>query len=60
MANDPAVLLASAGQETGDIFERNQRDIEAVAEADETRALHRRIDVERSCQHGGLISDDAD
>src|SRR6266700_3533990 len=59
MANDSAVFLASAGEETGDIFESNQGNVEAIAEAHKTRAFDRRIDVERSSKKCGLIGDDA-
>src|SRR5437764_4869348 len=60
MTNDSAVFLASTGQKTGDILECNQRDVEAIAEADEARALHRRVDVEGPRQHRGLIGNNAD
>ena len=58
--DDPAVLLADARQEARDIDERDDRDVEAIAGADETRGLDRRIDVERTGENGGLLRDDAD
>ena len=59
-ADDAAVLLADAGQEPGHVLERDQRNVERVAEPHEPRALHRRVDVEAPGEHGGLIRDDAD
>ena len=58
--DDSAVLLLRAGQKAGDVFEGDQRNVEAVAEAHEARAFDRGVDVERAGQHRGLIGDDAD
>ena len=60
VANGAAVFLRRSRQETGDIDEGHQRDVEAVAEADEARALDRRVDVEDPRQKRRLIGDDAD
>ena len=60
MANDAAELLLRAGQEAGHVFEGDERDVEAVAEAHEARALVGRIDVEHASEHAGLVGDDAD
>ena len=38
VADDAAVLLLRAGQKAGHVFEGDQRNVEAVAEADEARA----------------------
>ena len=44
--DDPVPLLVGAGQEAGHVLEGDERDVEAVAEADEARALDRGVDVE--------------
>ena len=54
------MLLVGAGHETGHIHEGDDRDVEAVAEADEARRLVAGIDVEHPGQHARLIGDDAD
>ena len=59
-ADDAAVLLLHAGKEAGHVFERDQRDVEAVAEADEARGLDAGVDVEDSGEKRGLVGDDAD
>jgi len=48
------------GRKPGNIFEGDERDVEGVAEAHETRALHRGIDIENPGKKGRLIADDAD
>src|SRR2546423_829232 len=58
-ADDRAVLLLRAGQESGDVFKGDQRDIEGVTEADEAGALHAGVDVEYASQKRRLIGDDA-
>src|SRR6185437_742450 len=58
--DDAAVLLVGAGEEAGDIDERAQRDVEAVAEADEARRLDAGLDVEAAGEDLGLVRDDAD
>ncbi len=60
MADDPAVLLLRARKEAGHVLEDEQRDVERVAEADEARALDRRVDVEDAGQVHRLVRDDAD
>ena len=59
MPDDAVVLLGRSRQEAGYIDERDQRDVEGVAEPNEARALDRGIDVERTGQDPGLVSDDA-
>src|SRR5436309_6663127 len=57
--DDPAVLLFHAGKETGHVDEREERDVEAVAEPDEAGRLGRRVDVQGSREDLRLIPDDA-
>ncbi len=59
MADDAAELLCGARKEAGNILEGQNRNVERVAEAHETRALHRRVDIQAAGQIGGLIGDDA-
>src|SRR6185437_2752940 len=49
-----------ARQKSGNVFKRDQRDVEAIAKAHETRTLHRRIDIESACQIRRLVGDNAD
>ena len=58
--DDAAVLLTDARQEPGDVDERDDRNVEAVAGAHESRRLDRGIDVERAGQDRRLLGDDAD
>src|SRR2546422_1793783 len=58
--DDATVLLRHAGQEPGHVFERDERDVERVAEADEPRPLERRVDVQHARQHRRLVRDEAD
>ena len=60
MADDAAVFLRRAGEEARHIFERDERDVEGVAETNEPRGLHRSIDVETSGENGRLIRDETD
>ena len=55
VANDAAVLLAHAGQEAGHVDEGQQRHVERVARAHETRRLVRGVDVQRAGQHRRLV-----
>src|SRR6185503_16716676 len=48
VADDPGVLRHGAGQKTGDVDERDERYVEGVAEADESRRFDGRVDVEDS------------
>ena len=54
------MFLVDARQETRDVDEGDQRDIECVARPDEPRGLDRCIDVERAGQDRRLLRDDAD
>ena len=60
MEDDAAELLRGPRQEARDVDEGDQRDVERIAEADETGALDRRIDVEHTGERLGLVADDAD
>src|ERR1022692_4036439 len=59
MADDPAEFLSGAREEAGNVLEGQNRNVERVAEAHETGALDRRIDIQAAGQVGGLIGDDA-
>ena len=48
------------GQEPGHVDERDERDVEGVAGADEARRLGRRVDVEHAGERLRLVADDAD
>ena len=56
--DDAAVLLGHAGQEPGHVHEGHDRQVEAVAEADEARGLERRVDVEHPGEHRRLVGHD--
>src|SRR2546426_9432649 len=53
--DDPAVLLFQAGKETGYVDEREERDVEAVAEPAEAGRLGRRGDVQGSGEDLRLV-----
>ena len=55
MADYAAVLLLLTGQECGNVHEREYGDTETVAEANKARRLVRRVEVERTREHVGLI-----
>ena len=46
VANDASILLGSSRQEARHIFKGDQRNVESVAEPDETSALDRSVDVQ--------------
>jgi hypothetical protein len=54
--DDAAVLLVGAGQEARHVLERDERDVEAVAEAHEARGLDARVDVEAPGEHAGWLA----
>jgi len=58
--DDAVVFLVGAGQEAGDVDERDDRNIEGVAGADEARSLLRRVDIQTAGELGRLVGDDAD
>ena len=51
--DDAAVLLLHTGKEAGNIVKGDQRNVEAVAEADKARALDRGADIEHSGEEVG-------
>ena len=59
MLDDAAIFLRGAGKKSRNVFKRHQRDVEAVAEADEAGALHGCVNIKRASQHGRLIGDDS-
>ena len=59
MQNHAVVLLAGAGQESGHIHQRHQRNVEGVAEADEAGALAAGVGVEHAGKVLGLVGHDA-
>ena len=58
MRDDAAVLLLRPGQKSRNIFERHQRNVEAVTEAHKARAFDAGVDVQHSRQKCGLIGYD--
>ena len=56
VADDAAALLRRPGQEAGHVDERDERDVERVAEAHEARRLHGRVDVEGAGQRASGCS----
>ncbi len=54
------MLLVRAGQESGHVDERQDGDVERVAEADEPCRFLRGVDVERPGVDARLVGDDAD
>ena len=58
--DDAVPLLVGSGQESGHVFEDQQRNIERVAEAHKARSLGRCVNVEHPGQKGGLVGHDAD
>src|SRR5690242_18821502 len=58
--DDAAELLRRPGEEAGYVDEGDDRDVEAVAEADEASPLDRGVDVEAPGEHRRLVRDDAD
>ena len=59
MLDDAAVLLRGPGEEPWHVDERDDRDVERVAEPHEPRGLDGRVDVETPGEVHRLIRDDA-
>ena len=59
MADDAAPLLRRARKEAGNVDEGDERKVEAVAEADEARGLHRGVDVQAAGEVRGLVGHQA-
>ena len=60
VANDPAPLLLRTGEKSRHVDERDERNVERVAEPDEARGLHRRVDVQDAGKRARLVPDDPD
>ena len=58
MADDTVIFLRVSRKEARNIFESNQRNVETVAETDETARLVAGINIEHSGKVGRLIGDD--
>ncbi len=58
--DDAAPFLVGAGQESGNVFENHQRNVEGVAEADKTRPFQRTVDIQHPGKMLGLIGHHAD
>src|SRR5262245_27165816 len=54
------MLLIHAGKKPGDVLERDQGYIEAIAKSNKSSRFYRGVDVEHTRQEGRLISDNAD
>src|ERR1700733_13864439 len=59
MLDNATVLLRRTREKSRDIFEGDQRNVEAIAESHEAGTFDRSIDIERAGQHARLIGDDA-
>ena len=60
MTDDPAPLLLRPRQKPGNVHQRDQRNVERVAETDEARGLHGGIDVEHAGKRTRLVADQPD
>src|SRR5208337_4058473 len=60
VSDDSAELLLRAGQKSGNVFEGDERNVEAIAETHEARALDAGFDVEHAGKIRRLIGDNAD
>src|SRR5487761_1232899 len=59
VTDDAAMLLLGAGKEARNVFERDERNVEGIAEADEARGLDAGVDVENPGEIRRLIGHDA-
>ena len=60
MADDTAVFLGHAGKKTRHIFQRDQRDVEGIAEPDKPGPFIRGVDIQHAGQMIGLIGHNPD
>src|SRR5687768_4952721 len=60
MADDAAPFLRGAGEETGDVGEGEERNVEGVTGANEPGALAGRVDVENTSKVLRLVADHPD
>ena len=56
MADDSIVLLLNPWQEAGHVHERDDRDVESIAHADEPCSLVGRVDVQRTGETFGWLA----
>ena len=59
VTDNAAVFLRDAGQETGRIHKRDQRNIEAIAHTHEARHLVAGVNVDHARHNGRLLTDNA-
>lgn len=59
MPNDRPPLLVHSRHEARHIDQGDQRNVEGIAETDETGSLVGRIDVQRPSHHRGLVGNDS-
>ena len=60
MTDDSAIFLNGAGQEAGNVNQVQQRNVESVAEANETRGFIGSIDVQAAGHNFRLVGNDTD
>src|SRR5262245_23207933 len=60
MLDDATMFLRHAREESGHIFERDDRNVECIAEPDEARRFQRGVTVEHPRQHRWLVRDNTD
>ena len=60
MLDDAELFLIAARQKPGDIDETDERDVECVAETDETGSFQRRLNIQCSGKHARVVGQDAD
>ena len=58
--NDTVVFLVDTGEESGDIDEGHDGNVEGIAEADETSTLDGGVDVQATSELERLVGDDTD
>ena len=59
VSNDAAPLLNNTGEEARDILEGQKWDVERVTGSNESCRFDGGVDVETTCEHFGLVADDA-
>ena len=60
LTNNTVVLLVDTGEETGDIDEGHDGDVEGIAEADETGTLDGGVDIQATGKFERLVGDNTD
>ena len=60
VTNDTVVLLGGSGQETGNIDQGENWDVEGIGETDKAGSLDRGVDVKHTGRHQGLVGNDGD